>query len=255
MLPDFSTPVVAFSSYSNAPEQLTSNETWFNSLFSDDIGDDAIASPVASFVVEDSNGNKDIVTGIHQESTLVGKSTLVGASSLDQAQYAAANEQTSSNSSNTSQNVAKSTFRSDKVARFEVRKTDPLASGSFRSEISTPHEPIGAELSYEFSLLLPSNWKTDPSGEIISQWHSAPDRSKGETWPGKNPPISIHVDGNEMYIKANWNTGSGKKSSIFWRGSYQKGDWTDWVVNTKWSNSSNGYIKIQQFSFWILKPL
>ncbi|MEM9450815.1 MAG: DUF4347 domain-containing protein [Cyanobacteria bacterium P01_E01_bin.6] len=133
---------------------------------------------------------------------------------------------------------------SNKVARFETRKSDPLASGSYRSELAGPMTKIGDERWYGFSTLLPSNWKTDPAGEIISQWHSAPDRSKGETWPGKNPPLSIHVDGNEMYIKANWNTGSGKKSSILWRGNYQKGDWTDWVVNTKWSNSSNGYIKV-----------
>lgn len=137
------------------------------------------------------------------------------------------------------------TGKRGKVARFESRKSDPRASDSYRSELSGPMTPIGSELHYEFSLLLPNNWKHDPKGEIVSQWHSAPDQSKGETWEGKGgPPLAIHVDGNDMYVKTNWNTGSGKKSKILWRGDYDKGDWMDFSVQAKWSNSSNGYVKI-----------
>jgi hypothetical protein len=136
------------------------------------------------------------------------------------------------------------TGRSSKALRVEVRKSDPLASGSYRSELSAPIEPVGSEMLYEFSTLLPSTWKNDPANEIISQWHGAPDTSKeGETWSG-SPPLSIQIDGNEMFIKTNWNTGSGYKSKILWRGDYEKGSWTDWIVWAKWFNSSKGVIQV-----------
>ena len=115
------------------------------------------------------------------------------------------------------------TGQSKKVVRFEARRDDPRTSGSYRSELSADIEREGSELLYELSHYIPSDWKNDPAGEIIVQWHGAPDRSKGETWEGKGgPPLAVHVTVMKCISKQTGIPGMGKKRRFSGVGNIRK---------------------------------
>lgn len=127
--------------------------------------------------------------------------------------------------------------------RFEV---DPKPT-SYRSEIKRPTVPMDSEYWYGFSLNVPTQWKRDPKGSILAQWHALVDR------PVDNYPVaSLYLIDDTWQIRLNWNTvgdtsegpGWGRKTFPF--GKVRKGLWTDWVVHAKWSHRPDGLFEVWQ---------
>lgn len=129
-----------------------------------------------------------------------------------------------------------------KSLRMEVRKTDPDADGSKRSEINVP--PVSEQFEehwYCVSILLPSggaeDYALDPgSMELITQWHGVPDG--GEPWL---PSILSLITRNGNYqIHRRWDTNAMSSPPIpveeIDLGSYlgDKGQWVDWIFHIKW---------------------
>ncbi|MEB3357777.1 MAG: heparin lyase I family protein [Synechococcales bacterium] len=141
--------------------------------------------------------------------------------------------------------------RSGKAARFELHKDDPWVADSKRSELVRESDPAGSERWYGFSLYLPEDWKSDPAGEVVTQWHSKPDKHLGENFGLGGPPLALIVDGDEIYVQSRWDPSpvtskqsKTRQESKLWRGSYEKGEWMDWVVQVDWSHQSDGVLRM-----------
>ncbi|MEB3359465.1 MAG: polysaccharide lyase [Synechococcales bacterium] len=150
-------------------------------------------------------------------------------------------------------NVVAAPQRSGQAARFEVRRQDPQVAGNTRSEIALRPEPPGEERWYRFSTFLPEDWQNDPAGDIIAQWHGAPDLDLGEGFTQGGPPLSLHVDGNQMYILSQWDPNPvtyrrepapGKGSERIWQGRYSRGEWIEWVFRVRWSYEADGRLQV-----------
>ncbi len=69
------------------------------------------------------------------------------------------------------------------AARFELRKNDPVVSGSKRAEISQRDEqPAGADRWYGFSIQLPSTWVADSRVNLVGLR-----REGGDVWQERSP--------------------------------------------------------------------
>jgi hypothetical protein len=132
------------------------------------------------------------------------------------------------------------------AVKFDLRRGD-----GERAEIRLAREPAGAERWYGFKTLLPENWESDRSFEMIAQWHGWPDFEQGESW--RTPPLSLIVEGDRIKIHNRWDpkrvtenndpTPEGGTETI-WQGNYAKGEWSDWTFRVKWSHRSDGLIQV-----------
>ncbi|MEM9537438.1 MAG: DUF4347 domain-containing protein [Cyanobacteria bacterium P01_E01_bin.45] len=143
---------------------------------------------------------------------------------------------------------------SGKVLRFDLRKGDPLVSNSSRAEVipkideTTPK--FGQNYTYSLRTYIPNDWQSDSSMEIITQWHAKPDTHLGETW--RNPPAALRIQGNSFNLKQAWDadavTNTKDKTSHGSRttnlGSLNRGEWTDWSFEIKWSYKSDGIFRV-----------
>ncbi|MHA6795991.1 heparin lyase I family protein [Pseudonocardia bannensis] len=123
-----------------------------------------------------------------------------------------------------------------KAAHFEVRDGDvPDFGGGERSEVAAHNEGAltreGDERWYEFSMRFPENFRNPQGGWfIVMQWHSG----------SGSPPLAIDISNDgDIYIG-----GDGvehEKKSI---GKVRPGEWVDYVLHAKFSNSaSTGFVE------------
>lgn len=114
--------------------------------------------------------------------------------------------------------------------RYELRKTDGDVGGSKRAETSrSSKEDLTStyERWYGASYFLPTDFATDRSPEILTQWHC----EKG------NPPLALWVkDGKWQIVKF------GNQVSII--GTAEKNKWTDFVFHVKWSPGTGGLVEV-----------
>ncbi|MEM9536815.1 MAG: DUF4347 domain-containing protein [Cyanobacteria bacterium P01_E01_bin.45] len=149
-------------------------------------------------------------------------------------------------------NVVSNPSGSGKVLRFDLRKGDPLVSNSSRAEvlpkISDTTPKFGQNYTYSLRTYIPNDWKADGSLEIITQWHAKPDSHLGETW--RNPPAALRIQGDSFNLKQAWdskavtkkNTNHGSRTTNL--GSLNRGKWTDWSFEIKWSYKSDGIFRV-----------
>lgn len=139
----------------------------------------------------------------------------------------------------------------DKAIKFTLKKDDPLVSNSKRAELKQDRIPANAERWYGFSVYLPSDYKSDPSYEIITQWHAQPDFDLGEDW--RSPPLSLLLTDGAISMHRRWDAdrvtknnkpGSRGGTETINLGAYKTGAWTDFVVHVKWSHQSDGLIEV-----------
>ncbi|KJH72013.1 hypothetical protein UH38_09990 [Aliterella atlantica CENA595] len=137
---------------------------------------------------------------------------------------------------------------SDRVAKFTLYRNDPDVSGSRRSELRLNAVARNSEYWYGFSTYLPADFSKDRSMEIISQWHSKPDKNLGENW--RSPPLYLKSFNGHWQIARRWdskrvttkNTPEGKETIDL--GAYQTGVWTNWVFHVKWSHQADGLVEV-----------
>jgi len=114
--------------------------------------------------------------------------------------------------------------------RFELRKTDGDIGWSKRAEACryTKSEPAQkCERWYAASTYLPSDYTTDPSPELVTQWHT----------DAGSPPLALWTHNGQWRI-----TIFGKYQTKL--GNYEKNKWVDWVYHVKWSAGADGLIEI-----------
>jgi hypothetical protein len=125
--------------------------------------------------------------------------------------------------------------------RFELRKGDrairdavPPRGGLERAEMEqtglASWAPVPSERWYGFSIYLPTDWVSDPSPEIVTQWHQ-------EAGVGGPPPLSIVTRNGEWWIvQRKW----GQNDTVYHpAGPCTLGSWTDWVVHVRWAGSDD----------------
>lgn len=87
--------------------------------------------------------------------------------------------------------IVSSPVRADKQAiQFTLNKSDPDVASSKRAELRLNSVPADSEHWYGLSIFLPSSHVKDPSTDILTQWHSKPDKNLGEEWP--SPPLHLN---------------------------------------------------------------
>ncbi|MBX3256821.1 MAG: polysaccharide lyase [Chitinophagaceae bacterium] len=146
--------------------------------------------------------------------------------------------------------------RSDSVARdgkyslrVELHSTDPIVSKGKRAELTTSAIELSpAKWSYSFSTYLPVDYPTDPSYEIIAQWHEVADAHLGEK--SRTPPISLQIQNGRWVLSIKWATDpvntskslSGAKKIDL--GEAARNIWTDWKFIIYFSYKEDGYIEL-----------
>jgi hypothetical protein len=135
-----------------------------------------------------------------------------------------------------SANTVTSPVRSGQYsARFELHRGDATVSSSKRAEVSEPTPRPGArervERWYGFSIFLPEEWVSDPSAEILTQWHHAADTG--------SPPLALGTKDGQWQISRHWE--NHEEHALPSR--YETGRWTDWVVHARWSPGTDGLVE------------
>lgn len=130
--------------------------------------------------------------------------------------------------------------------RQQVDKADPMVNSGLRSEFTQPAVGNTSEHWYGFSMYLPKggpeDFATDPSPEIVAQWHSTPDDRNVEK---VSPPLSLLTKAGRWSVLRIWDPNRiSTNPAIASAGTYEttdlgsyaadKGRWTDWVFHVKW---------------------
>ncbi|WP_214365488.1 polysaccharide lyase [Pseudonocardia sp. H11422] len=123
-----------------------------------------------------------------------------------------------------------------KAAHFQVRDGDiPEFGGGERSEVSAWNDEAltheGDERWYEFSMRFPEDFRNPQGGWfIVMQWHSG----------SGSPPLAINIS-NEGTVDIGGDGVDHDKKTI---GKVRPGEWVDYVLHAKFSNSaSEGFVE------------
>lgn len=141
-----------------------------------------------------------------------------------------------SKQTNTSYGIGQSTsplFGGSKVGRFELRDTDPEASGGTRTEVLFPAQ---ANLNrwYSFAAYFPSaQYKYDAADETICQWHQE---------GGTSASISLRTEKDRLILCViPTYKGTPQKYDV---GAITKDKWNTIIMHTKHSSGSDGLIEL-----------
>lgn len=118
--------------------------------------------------------------------------------------------------------------------RLEVRSTDRATSGSIRSEIVRPSDPLNEDRWYGFSMYL-KDWVNDNAGEHVWQWH--PDNSTGSA------ALALWTSGGRFVVVTN-NAGTSSGNTYADIGAVKSNQWVDFVIRTKWSTGNTGVLQV-----------
>jgi hypothetical protein len=125
-------------------------------------------------------------------------------------------------------------FEGNKAGRFELRDTDPEASGGTRTEVKFP-ELENPNRWYSFSVYFPSSgYKYDSKAEIINQWHQG---------GGTSPSISLITRYDHLSVETRSEPGV---KSLYDLGALVKDKWHTIVMHIVHSHGSDGLIEIWQ---------
>ncbi len=121
-----------------------------------------------------------------------------------------------------------------------------------RTEVNYKHNNVeGSEVWYQWSFLVPEDFKElNPrrhpnSWNIIGQFHAIPDPSQGmKSAAGTNPPIALYLgrQGEKFGVKLNYGI---QKKNVGPAGHFEvkKGEWVDFKMHVKWSQTNKGFIR------------
>lgn len=118
--------------------------------------------------------------------------------------------------------------------RLEVRATDPMTSGSIRSELVQPADNIGTERWYGFNMFL-QNWSDDSAGEHVFQWH--PSNATGVA------TAALWTSGGRYMFVTN-NSGGNVGNIYNDLGPIVSNQWVSWVIHVKWEDDNTGIMQV-----------
>jgi hypothetical protein len=129
--------------------------------------------------------------------------------------------------------ASSNTFYQGKMCgRFELRDTDPSASGGTRAEVKYP--PLtNANQWYSYAVFFPSyNYRYDSEAEIISQWHQG---------GGVSPSVSLITRYDKLYLEIR---SVPKIRQQFLLGNLVKDKWQRYVFHIVHSPGSTGLVEV-----------
>lgn len=133
-----------------------------------------------------------------------------------------------------------------------ARLVVPRALGTFRSEISQPHEKGFHERWYGLRLYVPKDWdfKAGAGDDIVMQWHAILTdelKSRKEEDGGSRnfPVLSIAIADDKWEIRRAFGDPlkPGRDKQLLAE-PVAAGRWTAWVVHARWSNGAEGLVQI-----------
>lgn len=142
-----------------------------------------------------------------------------------------------------SKTIVSSPVRSgSKAVRFELHK------GTERSEVRAHRVKTNGEYWYGWSVLIPNDFVSDPSYDIMGQFHDYHGPDNG--WWGtarRHLPLYFKTQDGHWKLRGTHQKYPEKRvTETFTKdlGPYTKGKWTDFVVHAKWSYKSDGFIHV-----------
>jgi hypothetical protein len=149
--------------------------------------------------------------------------------------------------------LANSPTRSGNYAvQFSIDRNK--GKNAYRSELAIKKGKGQFKMGQEYwigaSIFIPNNWVEDSNyGDIVLQWHGVPDAHLGEGWSGRNPPLALRVQGKnwqfQNYSDPNpVSRNRNYKGKAYNLGSYQKGQWADFVFHIRWSYQNDGILEV-----------
>lgn len=109
---------------------------------------------------------------------------------------------------------------------------DPIRSGNDRAElVYMSLEPKGSEYWYRWSVMFPADYPSHPKWQLFTQWHQ-------EGLAG-TPPFEMYVVGEEMRLRT-----GGHEGPLLWTAPLARGQWHDFVLRVKWSDSDDGFVEM-----------
>lgn len=126
-------------------------------------------------------------------------------------------------------------FSGSKIGRFELRDTDPEASGGTRTEVLFPAQS-NLNRWYSFAAYFPSeNYKYDIEDETLCQWHQE---------GGTSGSISLRTEKDRMILSViPTYKGTSQRIDL---GPVVKDKWNTFIIHINHSSGSDGLIE-----FWI----
>lgn len=144
--------------------------------------------------------------------------------------------------------IIKSPVRKGKYAVKFTLYPDDQIFGGHRSELACYNKyPLGSEVYYKFSLMVPNDYAENDMWQIFSQFHDLPDYQNGETRDVYNshrklpPPVSLSYSKGEI-ITQRYDVRDGYH--IVASTKIKKGKWVDLVYHIKWSLGEDGFIEV-----------
>ena len=136
----------------------------------------------------------------------------------------------------TSYGITKATspvFQGSAAGRFEIRDTDPEASGGTRSEVLFP-EQANLNRWYSFAVYFPSDkYKHDDTDETICQWHQE---------GGTSASISLRTINDRLVLSViPTYKGAPEKYDV---GAVTKDEWNTVIMHVKHAPDSDGLIEL-----------
>jgi hypothetical protein len=117
--------------------------------------------------------------------------------------------------------------------RLEIRKTDAQTSGSIRSEITQPNDPMNQDRWYGFSLYL-KDWVDDDAGEHVFQWHPGNDTGTAS--------MALWTTGGRFtYVTNAGGIVSNEYQDI---GPVISNQWIDFVIRIRWASDTTGLLQV-----------
>ena len=129
--------------------------------------------------------------------------------------------------------VTSPVFQGSAAGRFEIRDTDPEASGGTRSEVLFP-EQTSLNRWYAFAVYFPSDqYKYDETDETICQWHQEGGTSASISLRTKNDRLVLSVIPSYK--------GTSQKYDV---GAVTKDAWNTVILHVNHSPDSDGLIEL-----------
>ncbi len=136
------------------------------------------------------------------------------------------------------------------AVQFQLRRPDRIVAKGKRAELEMLRV---AELKqsywYGLSIHIPADWEEDYKDEVVAQWNATADKHLREN-EKRSPPLALRIRGKEWLITQRYDPrpltppGNAAPKRTVWKGAYEKGKWTDWVVNARWDWGQDGSLRI-----------
>lgn len=134
--------------------------------------------------------------------------------------------------------------------RFELRTTDALVRGSFRSELRLRPNHLREDFWYQSRIFVPADWTESSTPVVAMQWHNTRDFFLGES--GNIPPLALDILRGEWRIVKAWDKrwispetpprvqGHQVVASV----PLSPGTWSEWTFHVRWSPDSDGFVQV-----------